>query len=238
MQSINIRDNNILDTIDAWPNLDSVDQDFQISMNPGLSVVTLDALNFIGEDFIIEGNMELDTVLLPSLIAVSQNVEIVNNPQLENCCLFQHVQIGDELILEDNAGTCQSIFHMTQYCPDEDDDGVDDREDNCPDIPNAFQGDQDLDGVGDACDNCPQISNPDQADDNNNHIGNACETPEAGKVGLNETSPSTGLHIRDLDVYHDGTARGIIMTSPSGDCFRLLVNDEGNLYTIPITCPD
>ncbi len=41
---------------------------------------------------------------------------------------------------------------------DEDGDGVDDSEDNCPDVSNPLQEDTDDDGVGDACDDAPAFS--------------------------------------------------------------------------------
>jgi hypothetical protein len=40
-------------------------------------------------------------------------------------------------------------------CPDADEDGVCDDDDNCPTVANPNQEDQDEDGVGDACDGCP-----------------------------------------------------------------------------------
>ena len=43
---------------------------------------------------------------------------------------------------------------------DDDGDGVDIAEDNCPTIANADQLDSDGDGVGDACDNCVDVANP------------------------------------------------------------------------------
>src|SRR5262245_35382195 len=60
---------------------------------------------------------------------------------------------------------------------DKDDDGKNDDEDNCPDVPNADQKDKDSDGKGDVCDNCPDVPNPDQLDSNHNGVGNSCEPP-------------------------------------------------------------
>ncbi len=72
-------------------------------------------------------------------------------------------------------------------CGDTDADGVPDRADNCPTLPNATQADLDLDGIGDACedsdgdglldpeDNCRGVPNADQSDEDQDGIGDACE---------------------------------------------------------------
>ena len=60
-------------------------------------------------------------------------------------------------------------------CVDSDEDGICDKDDNCPAKPNPGQEDGDKDGVGDVCDNCPKVYNPDQKDSNGNGIGDACE---------------------------------------------------------------
>ena len=74
---------------------------------------------------------------------------------------------------------------------DADDDGIDDTEDNCPEILNADQTDTDADGLGDACDadddedgvpdvedNCALTVNPDQADFELDGLGDRCDSDD------------------------------------------------------------
>jgi hypothetical protein len=58
---------------------------------------------------------------------------------------------------------------------DRDEDGVLDRDDNCPARGNAGQADGDGDQVGDLCDNCSAAANPDQWDSNGDGYGNRCD---------------------------------------------------------------
>ena len=58
---------------------------------------------------------------------------------------------------------------------DEDNDGVQNQDDNCPLIANNSQRDRDDDGVGNACDNCPENPNFDQSDQDSDGVGDACE---------------------------------------------------------------
>ncbi len=74
---------------------------------------------------------------------------------------------------------------------DTDGDGVNDDEDNCPEVDNPDQADSNGDGVGDACehlpsdhdednvndeiDNCPEVANPVQEDSDGDGIGDACD---------------------------------------------------------------
>jgi len=82
---------------------------------------------------------------------------------------------------------------------DSDGDGVEDDEDNCPDVSNADQADADGDGIGDACDddsdsdgdgvddavdNCPDVSNADQADADGDGTGDACDSDGNGDTGF------------------------------------------------------
>jgi hypothetical protein len=41
----------------------------------------------------------------------------------------------------------------------------------------------------------------------------------------------------DHDVYVTDSSKGIILTSPSGNCFRIKVNDAGKIMTEAVTCP-
>ena len=73
---------------------------------------------------------------------------------------------------------------------DNDDDGIANRRDNCPDKKNAGQNDADNDTIGDVCDNCLDKKNPLQNDADNDTIGDACEEV-ACTVNANCTAPAT-----------------------------------------------
>jgi len=44
-------------------------------------------------------------------------------------------------------------------------------------------------------------------------------------------------NVRNGDVYLNDACYGVIMTSPSGNCFRAKVADNGSLFTEPVECP-
>lgn len=58
---------------------------------------------------------------------------------------------------------------------DDDEDGLINMDDNCPDIANPDQQDVDEDWVGDVCDNCPRVPNRDQADGDGDGVGDPCD---------------------------------------------------------------
>lgn len=73
-------------------------------------------------------------------------------------------------------------------CPDEDDDGVCDGDDNCPNVANPTQTDADGDGYGDLCDNCPNDANNDQADSDDDNIGDICDNcPDDSNTSQDDT---------------------------------------------------
>ncbi len=105
---------------------------------------------------------------------------------------------------------------------DEDEDGVPDCTDVCPEVPDPDQADIDLDGVGDACtvwdededgvedafDNCPNTPNEDQADPDGDGVGDACDPAGGapprpsgvGAVGLDGAARVTWTPSAALDL--------------------------------------
>jgi hypothetical protein len=104
---------------------------------------------------------------------------------------------------------------------DTDGDGVLDRDDNCPGVPNAppdggTQADLDRDGIGDACDDCPVVADPAQdhkGDDD--EIGDDCD-PHPGTNGdcliLLDTFRATAGVAANWTVVGDGD----VTTAPDG----------------------
>jgi len=80
--------------------------------------------------------------------------------------------------------------HPCSY-PDFDNDGVQDKFDNCPTTPNANQSDVDGDAVGDVCDNCPTVPNPGQQDNDHDGTGNACDPTPLSQGGPVMQVPGT-----------------------------------------------
>ena len=58
-----------------------------------------------------------------------------------------------------------------------------------------------------------------------------------GNVGIGTTSPAAKLEIADGDVYIKDINKGIIMTSPDGQCWRGTINNSGVLEFALVTCP-
>lgn len=58
-----------------------------------------------------------------------------------------------------------------------------------------------------------------------------------GNIGIGTTNPRTKLQITEGDVYIENASKGIILKSPAGNCFRVTVDDFGNLIRAQIYCP-
>ena len=131
----------------------------------------------------------------PVTITVEADVTDLNPNQREKMGLyrleengaggaFQLIEGSDCSVYEEPPGTfilsCTAeLEHFSIYAMvselDDDDDGILEGMDNCPEIANPGQEDGDNDGAGDVCDNCPDIANADQLDYDEDGIGNACD---------------------------------------------------------------
>lgn len=51
------------------------------------------------------------------------------------------------------------------------------------------------------------------------------------------TAPKSSLHIKQGDIYVEQIGSGLIMKSPNGQCWRVTIDNAGNLVRTAITCP-
>ena len=62
-----------------------------------------------------------------------------------------------------------------------------------------------------------------------------------GNVGVGNYAPNdppkSKLQIRSGDVYIESISSGIIMKSPNGQCWRVTIDNSGNLIRTSISCP-
>ena len=58
-----------------------------------------------------------------------------------------------------------------------------------------------------------------------------------GNVGIGTNNPKTKLQVTDGDVYIDNATKGIILKSPDGNCWRVTVDNSGNLVRMSVVCP-
>ena len=241
---LDIYSNATLFQINDLDNLERVSGLMDIENNPGLSSISIPKLSHIGGRLSISGNQNLSSVSLPKIKLIGGELKVVGNLLFDDCCFIipwkERNVIYGSLTISSNGGGCASIFDVYTTCDaaDSDRDGITNSLDNCENVFNPGQEDFDGDGVGNPCDNCPKVSNPSQEDSNNNFIGNDCEIIELGKLGINTNLPSTGLELLASDLFLNDPKRGLILKNFNGACFRLYLDENGQLMTKSITCPD
>ena len=59
-----------------------------------------------------------------------------------------------------------------------------------------------------------------------------------GRIGIGTSNPGSQLQIADGDVYIEDINTGVIMKSPNGQCWRVQINNAGEMVPTMISCPN
>lgn len=195
------------------------------------SITNMPELTAVTGEFNLRNNNALSDISGFDQLLFLNSVSVTDNPLLNTCCIFADLQnigrLNSGLILEDNGLDCSDVVQLlTETCgdPDYDARGV---SDNCDLRYNPGQADSDSDGIGDVCDNCLMTANNNQLDSDGDGIGDACDT----------TSSAPKVEAQQADVYISDNKRGVIMKTMSGSCYRIRIDESGNLYSMLINCP-
>ena len=236
LASVNMISLTALDSVAVLNNIGSLERAnlMFISQLPLLhSITTFNNLAGIYQDLTLSYNPLLEDISGLYNLEYLNDVRLEFNPLVNTCCFIAELQrigrIQSLIILNQNGPECSDIIDLlAEDCQDYDFDfsvvG-----DNCDLRYNPDQLDTDNDGIGDVCDNCPLIANQDQLDGNQDGIGDACSS------GPNATS--LHIEVQEADIFISNPARGVIMKSSNGLCYRISVDNQGNIYSMEVQCP-
>ena len=181
-------------------------------LDPDVSPDTDEVCNGIDDncDYLVdEGFFDTDSDKLADCVDGDDDNDLV--PDAADCePLLAAAYPGAEEICDGLDNDCDNavdeVFADTDQdgtadCVDQDDDGdgLEDADDNCPGHENPAQEDQDMDSVGDVCDldldgdsipngtdNCPQVKNTSQNDVDKDDLGDDCDLDIDGDGALNQ----------------------------------------------------
>jgi len=228
--SVIIDSNDLLDDLSGFGNLESVGLSIFLRETLLTDLSDFNSLKVVDNIIEISSNNVLVDITALSDLQYVDEVMIKNNGLLGNCCIVNTLRGQNkvnQITIGNNNLNCKNLITVINFCIDNDNDGILDINDNCPDSYNRPQSDYDGDGVGDGCDNCPLLSNSDQMDSDSNGVGDACDSGES-HIGLRN----------DLgDIYNFNKANGMILKSIDGKCYKIIVNIEGAIESHLIECP-
>ena len=232
-ENLNIYNNDALIDFFDFTSLETVYGNFSIDAHDLLETInSLDKLYDIHGNLSINSNTSLNSIeFLSNVKYVAGDFFLLYNSSLSDCCPINNIVPGvvSGFTISNNNLGCNSILDIDTTCIilDPDQDGILSANDNCPNLYNPNQEDNDSDNIGNACDNCPLVANTDQADANDNFIGDACESPAS----------QVHMEVESQELFVNNNQKGLILTDPNGNCYRLNIDLEGNIRTTSISCP-
>lgn len=230
-RSLIIQRNFLLNDLSGLSNLENLGGGINIYDTQLTDLSDLAKIKVLSWVYRVQNNDLMTDVSALSNLLYASSIDFNNNDLLSQCCLARSLQLSgivSEILIENNNVNCKDILDVLNYCADTDGDGVSDLNDNCSNSANPNQEDFDNDGLGNGCDNCPLVSNPGQTDSDGDGLGDVCDNNNLDVFGIkNELG----------DFIVESNIHGMVLKSVSGNCFRIIVGDTGNLETYPVVCP-